>query len=45
MSGRGAGAPHISFSLSHDAGLTWDETTVLTAIDSPGCQVILHHLK
>jgi len=38
MSGRGAGAPHISFSLSQNAGLSWKETTVLTAIDSPGCQ-------
>jgi hypothetical protein len=38
MVGRGEKAPIIGFSTSHDAGMTWRETTLLSEIPSPGCQ-------
>ena len=38
MSARGAGHPTVSFSLSQDGGLHWQQTQVIGAINSPGCQ-------
>eukprot|EP01052_Picozoa_sp_SAG31_P011221 SAG31_NODE_631_length_13367_cov_6.190648_5_plen_316_part_00 len=37
MSGRGADHRN-SYSISHNGGLDWSETTVISALDSPGCQ-------